>query len=83
MRTSDAVSHHSAEAVGFSLVLFIIVYFAVFGTGIIYLLRLVAVGPDRGGGTARPADIDQPQKRPARPLSAVPDQDPATIGAGE
>ena len=53
MRTADAVSHHSALALSVSLLVFVVVYFAVFGTGISYLLKLVAQGPDRGAGTAR------------------------------
>jgi cytochrome d ubiquinol oxidase subunit I len=81
MRTADAVSHHSALALSASLLVFVVVYFAVFGTGISYLLRLVAVGPDRGSGTSAPGGrINQ---SPARPLSAAPDVDPAPAGAAE
>jgi cytochrome d ubiquinol oxidase subunit I len=71
MRTSEAVSHHSARAMSVSLGLFVVVYCAVFGTGITYLLKLVAIGPVRGGGSAA-ADVETPSQRPARPLSAVP-----------
>lgn len=83
MRTADAVSRHSAMALSVSLLIFVVVYCAVFGTGISYLLKLVAQGPDRGMGTAAPADTDVPHMRPARPLSAAPDIDPSPIGAGE
>lgn len=76
MRTKDAVSEHSVLELSISLALFVIVYFAVFGTGIVYMLRLVARGPQpppssRHGEDAisgRPVD-----QRPARPLSAAPD----------
>ena len=80
MRTSDAVSHHSARALGVSLVLFVVVYCAVFGTGISYLLKMIAVGPERA---PQVPDVDQPNQRPARPLSAAPNIDPAIAGPGE
>ncbi len=75
MRTKDAVSNHSVLALSTTLTLFIVVYFAVFGTGISYMLKLVAAGPDEGD--ASPLNVGQSQ-RPARPLSAAPDDmDPA------
>jgi cytochrome d ubiquinol oxidase subunit I len=71
MRTSDAVSSHSALELSVTLILFIVLYTAVFGTGIRYLLKLVAKGPG-------PLDGHFPEPspetgRPARPLSAVTD----------
>jgi cytochrome d ubiquinol oxidase subunit I len=78
MRTADAVSHHSALTMSVSLVAFVLLYCAVFGTGITYLLKVVAVGPDRSPPTP---DADYPHHRPTRPLSAAPDIDP--LGAGE
>ncbi|WP_213979003.1 cytochrome ubiquinol oxidase subunit I [Sphingomonas sp. dw_22] len=74
MRTEHAVSNHSALALSMTLGLFIVMYCAVFGTGISYLVKLVAKGPREGGHLA-----DQGQaQRPARPLSAAPDDiDPA------
>ncbi|MEB0137607.1 MULTISPECIES: cytochrome ubiquinol oxidase subunit I [unclassified Undibacterium] len=45
MRTADAVSSHAAAPLAFTLALFIIVYFSVFGTGTAYLLRLMRKGP--------------------------------------
>jgi cytochrome d ubiquinol oxidase subunit I len=38
----------SSQQVGTSLLIFIIVYFLVFGTGIYYMLKLMAKGPDVG-----------------------------------
>jgi cytochrome d ubiquinol oxidase subunit I len=72
MRTSDAVSNHSALELSMTLIIFIVLYTAVFGTGIRYLLKLVAKGPG-------PLDGHFPEPspetgRPARPLSAVPDR---------
>ncbi|MBU0723903.1 MAG: cytochrome ubiquinol oxidase subunit I [Alphaproteobacteria bacterium] len=48
LRTSDSVSPLGAPAVGASLIAFIIVYFAVFGAGTFYLLRLMKRKPDIG-----------------------------------
>ncbi|MGI4856660.1 MAG: cytochrome ubiquinol oxidase subunit I [Janthinobacterium lividum] len=45
MRTVDAASPNSAQAVGISLMIFMIVYFLVFGTGIYYILKLIRTGP--------------------------------------
>ena len=46
MRTADAVSNHSALALSTTLILFVVMYCAVFGAGISYLLKLVAEGPE-------------------------------------
>ncbi|MFQ8433448.1 cytochrome ubiquinol oxidase subunit I [Amaricoccus sp. W119] len=76
MRTADAVSNHSAIALSTTLAVFVVVYFAVFGTGVGYMLKLVARGPD---GHEPPAEggadptTEPPAGRPARPLSATPD----------
>ena len=40
LRTSQSVAPIDAAAVGASLVAFIVVYFAVFGAGVYYILRL-------------------------------------------
>lgn len=71
MRTADAVSPVSAAHVGLTLAVFVVVYFVVFGAGTVYLLRLIAKGPqvDEGrhfieGGPGR-------SHSPARPLSAA------------
>jgi cytochrome d ubiquinol oxidase subunit I len=45
LRTADSVSPLAAPAVGASLVAFVIVYFAVFGMGTWYLLRLMSRAP--------------------------------------
>jgi cytochrome bd ubiquinol oxidase subunit I len=73
LRTQDAVSNHSVLALSTTLMVFIIIYSAVFGTGISYMLKLVAKGPDENAG-AYPAPHPSGQSlRPARPLSAAPD----------
>ncbi|WP_417534380.1 cytochrome ubiquinol oxidase subunit I [Marinobacterium stanieri] len=47
MKTADAGSNHSTSTLVFSLVLLVVVYGLVFGTGIRYLLRLISQGPDQ------------------------------------
>ncbi len=69
MRTADGVSPHGPAEVSVTLALFVVVYFVVFGAGFVYMLRLIAAGPDaaapEGGGPGRP-------RQPMRPLSAAP-----------
>ncbi|MDZ7786890.1 MAG: cytochrome ubiquinol oxidase subunit I [Halofilum sp. (in: g-proteobacteria)] len=48
LRTSDSASSLDASAVGISLIVFIVVYFAVFGMGTYYCMRLMAQSPDAG-----------------------------------
>ncbi len=45
LRTSDSLSNVDAEAIGASLIAFIIVYFLVFGAGTFYILRLMWKAP--------------------------------------
>ncbi|PUE08839.1 cytochrome ubiquinol oxidase subunit I [Limnohabitans sp. T6-5] len=45
LRTSEAVSPLAAPAVAVSLVAFVLVYFAVFGAGVIYILKLMGKPP--------------------------------------
>lgn len=72
MRTKDAVSNHSALELSMTLIVFIVLYTAVFGTGIRYLLKLAAKGPGPlDGHFPEPTPEDG---RPARPLSAVSDR---------
>ena len=47
LRTADSVSAVAAEAVGASLVAFVLVYFALFGSGTFYILRLMSRPPHR------------------------------------
>lgn len=71
MRTSDAVSNHSALTMSVTLLLFIVVYFSVFGVGTSYMLKLVARGPEEADELDE--QDDRQSRRPARPLSAAPD----------
>ena len=73
MRTKDAVSNHSTLTLSTTLIVIIVMYFAVFGTGISYMLKLVAKGPQARGPEDAAAERDTQNRRPSRPLSAVPD----------
>jgi cytochrome d ubiquinol oxidase subunit I len=73
MRTKDAVSNHSALTLSTTLIVIIVMYFAVFGTGISYMLKLVAKGPQAGGPGDVASERGAQSRRPSRPLSAVPD----------
>ncbi len=70
MRTADGVSAHSAAQLGLTLVLFVVVYFAVFGAGFGYLMRLVRKGPVTGEGDHQHEGGPGTPHTPARPLSA-------------
>ncbi|MCV9917601.1 MULTISPECIES: cytochrome ubiquinol oxidase subunit I [Pseudomonas] len=70
MRTKDAVSNHSAMTLSVGLVVLVVMYLGIFGTGIVYMLRLVGKGPQEHEHHELEAEITANQ-RPARPLSAV------------
>jgi cytochrome d ubiquinol oxidase subunit I len=79
MRTADAASHHSALALSAALLIFVVIYCAVFGTGISYLLKLMTKVPER---SVHLPDIEDPTQRPSRPLSAAHEFDAAPTGKG-
>ncbi|WP_312933457.1 cytochrome ubiquinol oxidase subunit I [Pseudomonas sp.] len=85
LRTAEGVSNHSETQLGFTLVMFVVVYFALFGTGLGYMMRLVRKGPHTGeGNQPRPGGPGQP-RTPARPLSAADegsDTDAARLNEG-
>ncbi len=60
LRTEDSVSSIDAAAVGASLIAFIIVYFAVFGAGVFYMLRLMG----------KPPKLAEPGSDPDEPMRA-------------
>ena len=71
MRTADASSGHSATQLGITLVLFVVVYFVLFGAGIGYMLRLVRKGPKLDEGKEVSSGGPGQPRTPARPLSAA------------
>ncbi len=74
LRTADSVSPLTASQVGTSLIAFIVVYFALFGTGVYYMLRLMAKAPAEAqevstislkrasGMTGAPSTLDSPDR---------------------
>ena len=66
LRTAQSAAPLDAPAVAASLIAFVVVYFAVFGAGIFYLLKLMSQPPQpheslpSGGldGTIKPAAVD-------------------------
>src|SRR6266404_4282471 len=74
LRTGESASPLAAPAVASSLVAFVIVYFAVFATGVLYILRLMATPPHPGeegpGGEA-----------PARAAGITPAAGTAALGS--
>ncbi|MFK0086968.1 cytochrome ubiquinol oxidase subunit I [Pseudomonas sp. NPDC090755] len=73
MRTADGVSNHSYTQLGVTLVMFVVVYFALFGAGIGYMMRLVRKGPKTGEGEETNPGGPGQKRTPARPLSAADD----------
>lgn len=74
LRTADAVSAHGELQLGITLAIFVVVYFAVFGTGIGYLLRLVRKGPIAHEGDHPEDGGPGKDRQPMRPLSAATEQ---------
>ena len=48
LRTTESASPLASPAVASSLIAFVIVYFAVFSAGVIYILRMMAAPPHQG-----------------------------------
>lgn len=63
LRTADSVSPVGAGQVSASLLAFMIVYAVIFTVGVLYILRLIAAGPE-----TPPQDTDEP---PGNPLAAA------------
>ncbi|MBB4865059.1 cytochrome d ubiquinol oxidase subunit I [Pseudomonas nitritireducens] len=71
MRTSDAVSNHSVTQMSLTLVMFVLVYFTLFGVGIGYMMRLVRKGPVTHEGRDVAHGGAGQKRTAARPLSAA------------
>ena len=67
LRTADSVSPLAAPAVAMSLVAFVIVYFAVFGIGTWYVLKLMAKPPHSGE-----PDVAEIEQAPIRSAGITP-----------
>jgi cytochrome d ubiquinol oxidase subunit I len=53
LRTGESAAPLQADAVGASLIAFIVVYFFVFGAGTFYVMRLMSKRPEEGFGIDR------------------------------
>jgi cytochrome bd ubiquinol oxidase subunit I len=72
MRTADAVSPVTQQSVGVSLLIFIMVYCLVFGTGIYYILKLIGMGPTGENVLAQTRSLEHDADATGRrPLAAV------------
>ena len=89
LRTADAASPLDAPAVGASLLAFVVVYFAVFGAGVWYILHLMHSPPHVGEkgvkrgdtGPIRTAGITPgPSQNPGDPSTLPRDHEEATDG---
>ncbi|MBX7501662.1 cytochrome ubiquinol oxidase subunit I [Qipengyuania sp. YG27] len=67
LRTADAASPLAAPAVGASLLAFVVVYFAVFGVGTWYILRLMKAPPHTGE-----KGVKRTEKGPVRTAGITP-----------
>ncbi|RYZ40327.1 MAG: hypothetical protein EOP49_29620, partial [Sphingobacteriales bacterium] len=72
LRTKDALSPVSAEQVGLTLIIFVVVYCVVFGVGIYYMLKLLKQGPQPLAQDQQTGGVGQ-FKTPMRPVSAADD----------
>ena len=82
-RTADAVSPHGVLQLSVTLIIFILVYCAVFGAGAGYVLRLIRVGPSPHEGEQPREGGPGQQRQPMRPLSAASEyeQEPSAAGS--
>jgi cytochrome d ubiquinol oxidase subunit I len=74
MRTADASSNHSFMQMSITLIMFVVVYFALFGAGLGYMMRLVRKGPKTDEGKETNEGGPGQKRTPARPLSAADDE---------
>jgi cytochrome d ubiquinol oxidase subunit I len=80
LKTADASSMQSMGQMSLTLILFVVVYFALFGTGFGYMMRLVRKGPKTHEGAESTHGGPGKKRTPARPLSAADDINEAGTG---
>ncbi len=73
MLTAEAASPLGAQAVAASLVAFVVIYFLVFGAGVLYILKLMShePKPDEKGESAEPGPIRTAGTTPAQQTRKV------------
>jgi cytochrome d ubiquinol oxidase subunit I len=82
LRTEDAVAPIGAAGVAGSLLAFVLVYFAVFGVGIWYLLRLMSAAPHVGESEPLDAPIRTAGITPSASVERHEGRDPHSEDAG-
>jgi cytochrome d ubiquinol oxidase subunit I len=75
LRTAESLSPIATPAVGASLVAFVIIYFAVFGAGTFYILRMMSVAPTPSVPGPSPTEPTR-----AAGIMPAPAQQPAVVG---
>jgi cytochrome d ubiquinol oxidase subunit I len=76
LRTADARAPIAAPAVATSLLIFVIVYFLVFGAGTLYILRLMKHPPHEGESAPAHAPIRTAGVTPSGSMRRPPASDP-------
>ena len=71
LRTDHSMSPVGAGQVSTSLAMFLVAYAIVFTVGVLYILRLIAEGPEAGAAEPVPTG-----RAPGSPLAGAPDADP-------
>ena len=79
LRTAESVAPLAAPAVAASLTAFVIVYFAVFGIGTWYILKLMGHAPQRGETTPAEAPIRSAGITPAPSVEHSPEPRPDIV----
>lgn len=72
LRTADAASPVAAGSVATSLTAILAVYAAIFSAGVLYILRLMAAGPEAIAATPPP----KTDRQPGSAMAAAPDEPP-------
>jgi cytochrome d ubiquinol oxidase subunit I len=80
LRTADAASPLQASAVGASLMAFVIIYFAVFGAGVWYIVKLMGKTPERGEPGAKRGDTGPIRTAGITPGLSQNPTDPIRVG---
>jgi cytochrome d ubiquinol oxidase subunit I len=71
LRTADAVSPHGAGTLAFTLGIFVVTYFFVFGAGTVYVLRMMRKGPHAFELQRATEGGPGEERTPMRPMSAA------------
>jgi cytochrome d ubiquinol oxidase subunit I len=76
LRTVESASPLAGPAVGSSLIAFVIVYFAVFSAGVIYILRMMATPPSLMRRARSDREASSPGVRPTSTVVAIESRTP-------